>query len=85
MRNNAIQQGGVCLDQTYIEDVEEFTYLGSVMSKSGGTDEDITTRRKKAKQTFSMLSPVCKDLRTATKIRVFNTNVKAVLLYGSET
>jgi len=34
-----------------------------------------------------MLTPVwrSKDLRTATKIRIFNTNVKVVLLYGSET
>jgi len=26
-----------------------------------------------------------KDLRTTTRIRIFNTNVKAVLLYSSET
>lgn len=34
-----------------------------------------------------MLTPVWrgKDLRAATKIRIFNTNVKVVLLYGSET
>jgi len=78
MRINAIQQGEVRLDQSYI---------GSVMNKTGGTDEDIAARRKKAQQAFAKLTPVwrSKDLRTATKIRVFNTNVKAVLLYGSET
>ena len=87
MRINAIQQGEVRRDQSYIEEVEEFTYLGSVMNKTGGTDEDIAARRKKAQQAFAMLTPVwrSKDLRTATKIRIFNTNVKAVLLYGSET
>ena len=49
MRNNAIQQGEVRLDQSYIEEVEEFTYLGSVMNKTGGTDEDIAARRKHSK------------------------------------
>jgi len=87
MRINAIQQGEVRLDQSYIEEIEEFTYLGSVMNKTGGTDEDIAARRKKAQQAFAMLTPVWrrKDLRTATKITIFNTNVKAVLLCSSET
>ena len=89
MRINAIQQGEVRLHQSDIEEVE-FTYLGSVMNKTGGTDEDIPARRKKSQQAlaFAMLTPVWrgKDLRIATKIsRIFDTSVKAVLLYGSET
>jgi len=54
---------------------------------TGGRDEDMAARRKKAQQAFAMLTPVwrSKDLCTATKIRIFNTNVKAFLLYGSET
>ena len=53
-----------------------------MMNKTGGTDEDIAARRKKAQQAFAMLTPVwkSKDLRTATKIRIFKPNVKAVLL-----
>jgi len=55
---------------------------------SRGTDEDIIARRKRAQQAFAMqhniitLSPVwrSKDLRTATKIKLLNTNAKAVLL-----
>ena len=64
---NAIQQGEVRLDQSYIEEVE-FTYLGSVMNKTEGTDEDIAARRKKSQQAFAMLTPVWrgKDLRIAT-------------------
>jgi len=52
-----------------------------------GTDEDIIARRKKAQQAFTMLSMVwrSKDLCTAAKIRIFNSNGKAVLLYGPET
>ena len=57
------------------------------MSKTRGTDEDMIARRKIAQAAFAKLSPVwrSKDLHTATKIRILNTNVKAVLLYGSET
>ena len=43
---------------TNIEDVREFTYLGSKVSQSGGTDEDITARIKKARQAFAILKPV---------------------------
>lgn len=87
MRINFTQQEGVRLHQLCLEEIEEFIYLGSVMSKTGQTDEDITARRKKTQQAFAMLQPVwrSKDLRTATKIRISNTNVEAVLLYGSET
>ena len=42
---------------------------------------------KNAQQAFAMLRPVwsCKSLRTKTKIRIFNSNVRYVLLYDSET
>ena len=70
-----------------IEDVREFTYLGSVTSISGETDEDIQSRKRKAQQAFGILKPVWKSkaLRTNTKIRIFNSNVKSILFYGSET
>ena len=41
-----------------IEEVDEFTYLGSIVSKKGGTDEDIQTRIGKARQAFTMLRPI---------------------------
>ena len=70
-----------------VEEVDEFTYLGSTVSKKGGTDEDIQGRIGKARQAFAMLKPVWRStaLTTRTKLRIFRSNVKAVLLYGSET
>ena len=70
-----------------IEDVNEFTHLASIVSPTGGMEEDIKARRKKAQQAFAMLRPVwsCRSLRTKTKLRIFNSNVKSVHLYGSET
>ena len=55
---NATNHEEVHLDQLFTEEVEEFTYLGSLMSKTKGTDEDIIVKRKKAQQAFAMLSLV---------------------------
>jgi len=44
-----------------VERVSEFTYLGSIISETGGTDGDITVRIRKAQSTFSMLMPVWKE------------------------
>ncbi|XP_063408979.1 uncharacterized protein LOC134692458 [Mytilus trossulus] len=87
MRLNTNQQDCLKIDDSTVEDVQQFTYLGSIVSTSGGTDEDILARKKKAQQIFSMLKPVWRSnaLRTSTKLRILNTNVKSVLLYGSET
>jgi ribosomal protein L31E len=70
-----------------LEEVESFTYLGSVVDKTGGTDADVKTRIGKARTAFVMLGKIWKtnNISTATKIRIFNSNVKSVLLYGAET
>uniref|UniRef100_A0A0L8HA18 DUF6451 domain-containing protein n=1 Tax=Octopus bimaculoides TaxID=37653 RepID=A0A0L8HA18_OCTBM len=70
-----------------VEDVSEFVYLGSKISKSGGSDEDITARGKNAWQAFAILRLVWKStaVSTRTELRLFSLNVKSVLLYGSET
>ena len=78
---------GVSVAGEPIDEVDEFTYLGSIVSKMGGTDEDIQAQIGKARQAFVMLRPIWRSvaLTTKTKLRVFGSNVKAVLLYGSET
>ena len=55
--------------------------------KKGGTEEEIQARIGKARQAFAMLRPIWRStaLTTKTKLRVLGSNVKAVLLYGSET
>ena len=70
-----------------VEEVDEFTYLGSIVSNKGGTDEDIQARIGKARQAFAMLRPIWRStaLTTKTKRRVFGSTVKVVLLYNSKT
>ncbi|KAJ8356884.1 hypothetical protein SKAU_G00196780 [Synaphobranchus kaupii] len=70
-----------------IKEVESFLYLGSVVDKKGGTDRDVTARTGKARAAFVMLKNIwaSREISMATKMRIFNSNVKLVLLYGSET
>ena len=78
---------GVSVTGERDEEVDEFTYLGSMVSKIGGTDEDVQARIRKVRQAFAMLKPLWRStaLTFKTKLRIFGSNVKAVLLYGSET
>lgn len=75
------------IDGIPIERVENFTYLGSQMTPDGGAREDVKSRIRKAQCAFGQLKSIwkSKQLSLKTKIRIFNSNVKSVLLYGCET
>ena len=70
-----------------LEEVESFGYLGSIVDTRGGTEVDVKKRISKARAAFHILRNVWKSMiiGKTTKIRLFNTNVKSVLLYGAET
>ena len=77
----------VQLDDDLLEEVDSFTYLGSVVDIQGGTEADVKARSGKSRAVFPQLKNICssKELTLQTKIRIFNSNVTPVLLYGSET
>jgi hypothetical protein len=70
-----------------IERVTQFAYLGSIIDNAGGMEADITACMQKGQTAFSTLNKIWHRMAysTQTKLRIFNTNVKAVLLYGCET
>ena len=70
-----------------VEEVQQFAYLGSIVSTDGGTEEDVKARLGKARVAFYMLDKLWKSkiISRHTKLKIFNSNVKSVLLYGSET
>ena len=70
------QQQPLELHGEEVERVSEFTYLGSIINETGGTDEDKTARIRKTQSTFSMFMPVWKEkcIRLQTKLSIFNTN-----------
>ena len=87
LKVNSIQQAKVQLKGKDIEEGNKFIYLGSVVTDKGETDEDVKNRIGNAKHAFSILKTVWNtpSFSTRNKIRIFNTNVKSALLYGSET
>ena len=66
--------------------MDEFTYFGSIVNRKGGTDEDIQAGIGKERQAFAMLRPKWRFtvLTTKTKLSVFGSDVKAVILYGAD-
>ena len=87
MKINTTANTPVTVAGNPIKEVESFVYLGSVVDKQGGTDRDVAARIGKARGAFVMLKNIwaSKAIRTRTKLRIFNSNVKSVLLYGCET
>ena len=65
----------------------QFTYLGSIIDNTGGTEADINACVRKAQVAFSAMNKIWHSTTYSTqiKLRIFNTNVKAVLLCGCET
>ncbi|VDP04401.1 unnamed protein product [Schistosoma margrebowiei] len=77
----------ITIDGEELEDVKTFTYLCSIIDEHGGSDVDVKARIGKERAAYLQRKNIwnSKQLSTNTKVRIFNTNVKTVLLYGAET
>ncbi|VDP32404.1 unnamed protein product [Schistosoma margrebowiei] len=87
LRYNTACTNAVTIDGEDLEDVNTFTYLGSIMYEHGGSDADVNAWIGKARAAYLQLKNIwnSKQLTTNTKVRIFNTNIKTVPLYGAET
>ena len=87
LKINSTNTNAIILNRNQLEEVQSFTYLGSIIDQQGGTDADVKARIGKARAAFIQLNNIWKsrELSRNTKIRLFNSNVKSVLLYGAET
>ncbi|VDP30684.1 unnamed protein product [Schistosoma margrebowiei] len=87
LRYNTACTDPITIDGEDLEDVKTFTYLGSIIDEHSGSDADVKTRIGKARAAYLQLRNIwnSKQLSTNTKVRIFNTNVKTVLLYGAGT
>ena len=87
LRINATTNAPIKLEGSDLEDVNTFEYLGSKIDEHGGTDIDVQARINKARSAFACLNKIwqTKSMSSKTKLRLFNSNVLSVLLYGAET
>ena len=79
LRLNHTSVATFTIRQDSIEEVQDFAYLGSTVSTESGTDQDIRIGIGKAAGVFNTIRPI------NTKLCIYNSNVKSVLLYGCET
>jgi hypothetical protein len=77
----------ISVNNENVEVVDHFVYLGSRISSNCSSEPEITRRLGLARRTFGRLSRVWRSnkVRPLTKIRILNTCVLPVLLYGCET
>ena len=86
MRMNTVREDKVMIGREEVEDVEEFVYLGTTVTKEGGGTEDIKKRLSKARGAFFNLKKIwnTRSIGRNTRIKLFKTLVRPVLLYGCE-
>ena len=86
--NSTLPPPQIHIDGTQLKTVDDFTYLGSCLSKSANLDLEISRRLAKANSSFGRLwTRVWQErgIQTQTKIAVYRSVVMSALLYGCES
>ena len=84
----SINQPSIMLQSQPLEEMESFAYLGSEIGQSISVEREVSARLEKAGKVYQMCRKKVfrsRALSIATKIRIFQTLVLSVLLYGAET
>ena len=87
MKINPTANTPVTVSGEPIRKVDSFIYLGSAVDRQRGMDRDVTAKIGKARAAYVMLKNIwlSKEIKTRTKLCIFNSNVKSVLLYRCKT
>ena len=81
-----IPNENIKLGEMEIEIVEEYTYLGRIISFQNGLNKELQTRKKKAWRGYWALKQVFKgNMKIASKTKILNSCVIPILTYGSQT
>ena len=86
--NNPSTRSDIHIGETKLKNVKTFPYLGSIISNDAKIDAEIDNRLAKANKAFGKLIKRVwrnKDLKKATKIKIYKTIILPTLLYGAES
>jgi len=77
----------ITINNTQLNQVENFVYLGGKISQKGSCTDDVKHRIGKALGTVQHLNDIwsSKDITPTTKMQLYNTLILSILMYGSET
>ena len=69
-----------------IEQVSNFTYLGTIISADGTIDKELSSRIQKVSGAFYQSRRIwcSRNIKTPIKVRIYKAAVLTILLYGSE-
>ena len=75
------------IDQHTLDEVDHFTYLGSILSDSGDIKLDINSRIGKASAVFQRMHPIWSNssIGTNIKLRLYKSVVLPTAIYACET
>jgi hypothetical protein len=87
MKINCKKKNVISVGNEPLTESDSVYYLGFVISTDEGVEVDIRNRLNRARAAITTLKPVWDStkLETMTKLRIFNCNVKSVLLYAYES
>ena len=87
LRINSKCKNKILIDDQELKEVDKYNYLGANVSKQGGGGDDIVKKIIKARVSFMKLKQIWSSniYTLRSKLRLCNTLVKPVLLYGSKT
>ena len=78
----------ILVDGTALNKIDEFTYLGSIISKDGRIDSELTKRMAKASSAFGRLRTRLWNnhhVSIRVKCKIYRAVVLSTLLYGAES
>ena len=82
---SSYEEPTVLIDDTHLNSIIKFCYLGSIMSSSASLDLEVESRTKIASFDFSQLKDCLwsQNIRLATKYKVYRTVVISALLWDA--
>lgn len=87
-RRNGVRLGqNLTIGDYNIETVQSFKYLGSILNTTNEIEEEIKMRTLQGNRCFFALKQLFRSpiLSRSTKLRVYKTILRPVVMYGSET
>lgn len=86
-RDKIIRPLNITVDNSNLEQVKKYTYLGVIITEDGRDEEEIKVRLAKARSAFNNMERVLRDhnIRTDVRIRILWCYVWSIARYASET
>ena len=87
MKNEHAEDGHCHIGEFDLPNVNSFRYLGTIVDSRGSLNREFEDRLKRANQAMGMLRAVWQsgNLSLHTKIRLYKTLVRSILMYGCES